>query len=177
MQNCKGNSRNLLKRNEKSKLTVTFRKSQTAPMCVFLSVITYGKLSPHTLHIPLLCQASPGLGVMNQKATANFHFLSIVAEFIMLLNANLLRVVCWRRPRKTRKKETKLQGKQSHLQEFLAIMWPMLWNHGKAQYCIISCSLIHQLSHKYLYAHRKRITYTEIHHIFPLAFLFWLMHS
>lgn len=41
MQNCKGNSRHLLEGNEKSKPTVNFRKSQTAPMCVFFSVITY----------------------------------------------------------------------------------------------------------------------------------------
>lgn len=68
MQNYKGNSRHLVERNEKPKPTVNFRKSQTAPMCVFLSVITYGKLSPPALHIPLVCQTSPGLRMMNRKS-------------------------------------------------------------------------------------------------------------
>lgn len=92
MQNYKGNSRHLLERNEKPKPTVNFRKSPAAPMCVFFSVITYSKLLPHTLHIPPVCQTSPSLCMINQKATANF--LSIVAEFIMLLNGSTLRVVC-----------------------------------------------------------------------------------
>lgn len=68
MQNYKGNSCHLLERNKKPKPTVNFRKSQIAPMCIFFSVITYGKLSPHALHIPLVCQTSPGLCMMNRKS-------------------------------------------------------------------------------------------------------------
>lgn len=61
MQNYKGNSLHLPEKKEKPKPTVNFRKSQTTPMCVFLSVITYGKLLPSALHIALVCQNSPGL--------------------------------------------------------------------------------------------------------------------
>lgn len=46
MQNYKGNELHLPERKEKTKPPVNFRKSQTAPMCIFLFVITYGKLLP-----------------------------------------------------------------------------------------------------------------------------------
>lgn len=94
MQNSKGNSCHLLQRNEKNQSLLSTSERVRLLPCVFFSAITYGKQLPHSLFIPPVCQTSPGLRRMNQKATANFHFPSIVAEFIMLLNASPLRALC-----------------------------------------------------------------------------------